>query len=122
MNALVLEDTPAGEIPTLAPIQVAGSPLVQSAVAAPNISNGREPIRFLVQLSQQAHGDLGVFTITGEKVFAKRGEWVRGPTVLRWELKNNSGQDVSSGIYIYFLRVNNGTIHEERTGKIILIR
>ena len=42
-----------------------------------------------------------------------------GGNSFRWNLKNNSGEDVASGVYIYFVSNNAG---EKKFGKIAVIR
>lgn len=54
-----------------------------------------------------------IFTISGELVRS-----LAGTASVQWDLRNDSGERVASGIYIYLVTVNN----EHRTGKIAVIR
>ena len=54
-----------------------------------------------------------IFTITGELV-----RTLGGTQRVQWDLCNDSGRRVASGVYIYLVTANN----QQRTGKIAVIR
>lgn len=56
---------------------------------------------------------LRIFTIAGEHV-----RTLSGTQSIQWDLRNGSGSNVASGIYIYLLTAN----HQQKTGKIAVIR
>jgi hypothetical protein len=60
---------------------------------------------------------LKIFTISGELVYEEEKETPNG--ILYWYGRNNSGEEVASGVYIYLISNNNG---EKKTGKIAVIK
>ncbi len=96
--------------------------LITSAVAAPNLSTGGEPIKFRVNLNSPARIQLKLFALTGEQVFSAQDEGNAGLNTLDWNLQNGDGQAVASGLYIYVLRANDGQSQETRMGKVVILR
>jgi hypothetical protein len=95
--------------------------LLVSALAAPNISNGQQPIRFLAQLNQSAKVDLTIFTIIGEELFGAEIEGTPGLNTVIWNTQNKAREEVASGLYLYILRADDGTTQETKVGKILII-
>lgn len=95
--------------------------LIASAVAAPNISDGGLPVKFMVKLNHSAKVVLSLYTLVGEEVFSDTIQGTVGENTLLWELKNNSGSSVASGLYIYTLQVEDGSQKETRIGKVVVI-
>ena len=59
--------------------------------------------------------------VTSVRIFTISGELVRtlsGTQNVQWDLRNNSGENVASGVYIYLLSING----EKHSGKIAVIR
>lgn len=59
--------------------------------------------------------------VTSVRIFTIAGEQVRtlsGTQSVQWDLRNGSGENVASGIYIYLLNANG----EQHSGKIAIIR
>jgi len=106
------------ETPTPIPTR---SALLQSVVAAPNISTGWEPVRFLVNLNGPAHVRMSLYSLSGEQVYGVQAEGSAGLNTLTWNLQNSAGQAVASGLYIYELRIVSGTDMETKTGKVIVV-
>jgi hypothetical protein len=71
--------------------------------AVPNISYDNEPIDFQVSLNSSALLKLTLFSITGERVFNSEEQASAGNSRLIWNIQNNGGQTVASGLYIYLL-------------------
>ncbi len=95
--------------------------LVQSAVAGPNVSNGQQPIRFFLNLNKPAKVVLSILALTGEKVYSTQTEGSQGSNTLIWQVQNNAGSAVASGLYIYYLQIDDGSNQEIRKGKIVII-
>lgn len=91
-------------------------------VAAPNLSMGGEPVRFMVNLGRPAEIQLSLFALTGEQVYSTQVQGNAGLNDMVWNLQNSAGQGIASGLYIYVLRVDNGQGQETKVGKIIVIR
>ena len=60
--------------------------------------------------------DLSVYNIIGEPVFNQR---INGP-LYRWAVKNNAGKEISSGIYVYIIKDEQG--NKRASGKLVVIR
>ena len=99
-----------------------GMGLVRSVAMGPNISNGQQPIRFLVNLDRSAKIELGILALTGERVFTEQILGTQGLNTLVWEAQNNAGSTVASGLYLYYLQVDDGVGQETRSGKIVILR
>lgn len=96
--------------------------LLRSAVAAPNVSRGNQPIDFRVGLDAPAVINLSLFTLAGEKVYGAQAQGNAGMNSLTWNLSDFSGGQVSSGLYLYYLRVVGiDSSIETRTGKVLVL-
>jgi hypothetical protein len=110
--------------PTITPSPIsttALSGLMVSAVAAPNIVMGGQLVQFLVNLNHPAQVNLTLYTLTGERVYSAQTQGSSGMNSLTWELKNNSGAPVASGLYLYVIQAADGTRTARRTGKMVVI-
>ena len=96
--------------------------LIQSIVAAPNISTGNRPINFLINLNSPALVTLSLYNLVGERVFNTQSQEGQGTSTIVWNLQNNQGQTVSSGLYIYYLKVEGAGTTQTRLGKALIIR
>ena len=52
-------------------------------------------------LSKNAEVDLIIYTVSGEVVNKISGNFTRGNNVIPWECKNEAGNKVAAGVYIY---------------------
>jgi hypothetical protein len=103
------------------PTMLSSGDLIQSAVAAPNISNGKQPIHFILNLSAPAMANLSLFTVTGERVYDTQAQEGQGSSTMVWNIQNNAHQPVASGLYIYLLKVDGVGIEETKIGKVLII-
>jgi hypothetical protein len=92
-----------------------------AVLAAPNVSQNGEAIRFQVNLDEAARITLGLFTLTGEQIYGVQITGNRGLNSLVWDVKNNSGQPVASGLYIYVIRVDDGREATTFKGKLAVL-
>jgi len=106
---------------TLTPVPTVIPDLVQSVVAAPNISRDGEPIKLLVNLSKPAHIILYLYTLAGEKAYDMDAQGTAGLNTLVWNLQNNANQAVASGFYIYMVTLDDGERIIRQTGKVVVI-
>jgi hypothetical protein len=88
-----------------------------SMTTAPNITRDGQPIRFLVNLEDPASIQICLYNVTGEKVAELDGQGTSGVNSLTWNLENQQGGNVASGLYVYVLRSGNTT----RTGKVVVL-
>jgi hypothetical protein len=63
-------------------------------------------------------GLVKVFTISGSLVWEKELMSFNNPSGLSWDGRNSNGEYVSSGVYLWMVKSDNGV----KTGKIIVIR
>lgn len=60
---------------------------------------------------------LTLYSITGEKVNTTEGQGVQGLNLLTWNLQNEAGSQVATGLYIYRIETE-GKVY---TGKVAII-
>ncbi len=106
--------------PTPSPTITPG-PTSPQIVAAPNLSRGGVPIKFLVDLSEEAKINLTLYTVTGEVVYNTTVHGAAENNSLTWDLKNQWQQTVASGLYIYLIQVNDSAGVHIKTGKVVVI-
>ncbi len=106
--------------PSLTP--TSGNGTVPFIVAAPNVSRNGEPIHFLVNLQTPGQINLVLFDITGEIVWEGSVEGNSGRNSLAWNLENQSGVPVASGLYLYAVEANDGTSTITQRGKVAILR
>ena len=107
-------------------ISVSGSPTpeghpVPIVRAAPNISYDNEPIHFQINLNSPALVKLTLFSVTGERVFNIQEQSNAGNSSLSWNIQNNGGQSVASGLYIYLLSITGAGIDQTLSGKVLVL-
>jgi len=66
-------------------------------------------------LPETKEGELKIFNISGDLVFHHR---IEGQATFAWDVSNNSGRRVASGLYHYLIRMGN----ENRRGQIVVVR
>ena len=92
-----------------------------SVLAIPNISTDGEPIRFQVELGQEARIELILYNVSGEKVYETKTTGTVGLNSLLWNLNNGTRADVASGLYLYAIEVSNRSFDYHKTGKVIVL-
>ena len=95
--------------------------LIQSAVAAPNISRENQPIDFLLNLASPALVRFSLYSVAGELVFDSQAQEGQGASSLVWNSQNNAHQNVASGLYIYLFKADGAGTEETRIGKVLII-
>jgi hypothetical protein len=118
------DDLKEGFTPTTTPTPtVSPAPRVSRlAVAVPNLSHGGQPIQFRVNLESPAPIELILFSISGEQVFEESVQGESGLKSLTWNLQNNQGGPVASGLYIYLIKAGEGASLQTQTGKVVILR
>ena len=106
---------------TPSPASTLGNGLSSSVVAAPNLSQNGEPIRFLVKLTQAARIKLSLYSLAGEEAYQTAASGNAGSNSLVWNLENKTGQPVASGLYIFVLRLDDGTGLSTQVGKVVVL-
>ncbi|HTC20025.1 MAG TPA: T9SS type A sorting domain-containing protein, partial [bacterium] len=91
------------------------------AIAAPNVSKGGEPIKFLVNLNQPSTIDLVLFNVSGEKIFETSLQGNSGWNSLPWNLENRLGGQVASGLYFYRIEATGAAAVSTRMGKVAVL-
>jgi hypothetical protein len=94
--------------------------LLQSAVAAPNISRNGQPINFMINLGFSSSIQLNLYTILGEEVHSDTIQGNAGLNNITWQLKNKAQSSVATGLYIYTIQVNTGYETSTTTGKVLV--
>jgi subtilase family serine protease len=87
---------------TATPTPTAGP--VFLAQACPNVTDGREPIQFVVNLTSPAVITLSVYDLAGEQVYSTTSPGPLGWTIISWPVVNQQGSSLASGLYLYYLQ------------------
>jgi hypothetical protein len=111
---------PSGTL-TATPTATSDDRLLQSIVAAPNISMNGDPIRFQVNLVQPALIHLSLYTIMGEMVYQSEISGRSGLNTIAWVLQNQKYVPVSSGLYLYVLQIKGESGVMTKTGKVVVL-
>jgi hypothetical protein len=96
--------------------------LIQSVVAAPNVSRDGDNVRINFALIRSAQITLSILALSGELVYQTEVSGTQGVNSLIWEFRNQTRQAVASGLYLYVLRADDGTSTQTARGKIAVIR
>gem|GEM_PF-3686596 len=90
-------------------------------LAEPNISRNGAPIQFRVELEQPGEIQLTLFAVTGEKVFQEQIQGHAGENMMTWNLANQTGSPVASGLYLFAIQAPSGDGAGPWTGKVVVI-
>jgi hypothetical protein len=86
----------------------------------PNISRGGAPIHFEATISSPSPITLSLYDIAGELVYQTTVQGNVGANVITWDLQNQAGQQVASGLYLYLMNIP-GFPGTQPHGKVLLL-
>lgn len=89
--------------------------------ALPNISKDGEPIVFKVYLKQASEVTLSLYNVLGEKVFVVSQSGRNGLNSIVWNLQNQMGNQVASGLYLYRVGIQGSNDGTQRMGKVVVL-
>ncbi|HVZ80709.1 MAG TPA: hypothetical protein VHE12_07910 [bacterium] len=118
MMAMVLGDQDKA---TSTPTAGSDRERVPFAMAAPNISRDGEEVKFLVRLEQASTIHWVLFDLSGEKVLARDIQGQAGTNSLSWVLDNQNGSPVASGLYLYAISAQEGSLIKTAKGKVVVL-
>lgn len=72
--------------------------------AWPNVTDGKAPILFMVNLTSPDQINLSIYDLAGERVYSASAQGNLGWSVLPWSVQNQSGNPLASGLYLYYIR------------------
>ena len=110
----------ATSTPTASPVPPQLGPTPGYSVA-PNLSRGGQPIVFTVDLTVPSPITLSLYDLAGELVYTVTVQGRAGANTIVWNLQNQSGQKVASGLYIYTLQISQGYPLKPPTGKVVIL-
>jgi uncharacterized repeat protein (TIGR01451 family) len=93
----------------------------QLVVVAPNISKDGEPVKFMVNLEKPSQIKLSLFNLVGEQVYQTNISGESGTNTLLWQVNNQKGEPVASGLYIYVVSFDNGSGFVNKVGKVVVL-
>jgi hypothetical protein len=64
---------------------------------------------------------LHLTTLTGEQVYSQKAQGNQGLNTIVWDVKNNQGQPVASGLYVYLIQVDDGASTIRKSGKLVIL-
>ncbi len=111
----------SGGITPSTPTQMENETSNRKFVIEPNISLYGTPIKFMVPLNQPVNFILTLYSIAGEAVYHESMEGNQGMNTMVWNLENQNGSNVASGLYIYVITFPTGTQAPYRIGKVVVI-
>jgi hypothetical protein len=109
-----------GITPTVTPL-IHGDGLLTSVVVASNVSSNGTPVRFILNLARPAVIHLALFSLAGEQVYQTQAQGAAGLNNVLWNLQNSASETVSSGLYVYFISLNDGETHAQAMGKVVIL-
>jgi len=84
-------------------------------------SEGKEPIRFRVELNLPSEVTLTLRNLAGTVVYEALLSAPPGGIEIEWNVCDQKGHPVPQGNYIYVLRASDGTEWLSRTGKVTVV-
>lgn len=80
--------------------------------------------RFLISLPKNAKVILEIYTIDGNRIYRKSTNLTAGNyRIINWDMKNDEGNDVNNGVYLYVVKVKYSDGKEEiKKGLIAVVR
>ena len=69
----------------------------------------------------KARGMIRIYTLAGDLVKELRFDGSSGVGTIKWDLVSRSGQDITSGVYLYSMQADGGQF-ERKIGKFTVIR
>ncbi len=106
--------------PTASPVPPLGGPTPGYSVA-PNLSRGGQPIVFTVDLTVPSPIMLNLYDMAGELVYTITLQGRAGANTIVWNLVNQSGQKVASGLYLYTIEIPQGYPLKAPVGKVVIL-
>ena len=91
-----------------------------AAQAQPNVTDGNTVVNFAVGLPNPMTMTLAIYNVADEAVYAQSFAGNTGQNSIPWKPQNQNGQPLASGVYIYHLRVDDGSNHYDKVGKILV--
>ncbi len=88
--------------------------------ALPNTTDGQTPVSFVVGLPAAMNIQLKIFDLAGELVYSKSVNGVNGTNAIGWLPRNQGGEPLASGVYIYFVQGGDSS-DLQKTGKIAVV-
>lgn len=95
---------------------------LEEAYVCPNPIKGVDTAQFVVNLNGNSTVRLRIYNVLGELVCDRSEARPGGVQNLPWNLKNDWGQKLASGIYVYRLDVADGSGERNITKKLVLIQ
>jgi len=90
-------------------------------VVAPNVSRNGSPIQFQVTLGRPAEIQLSLSAVAGEKVCQTELQGNIGRNNFNWSPEDQSGSAVAGGLYLYLIQIQDETILDRFTGKVMVV-
>ena len=87
----------------------------------PNRSQGGQPIHWEITLAGPSPITLSLYDLAGELVYQTTIEGNTGANSLTWNLQNQTGQQVASGLYVFVLNIVQGFPGPAPHGKVLIL-
>ncbi len=88
--------------------------------AWPNFTDGTQTIHFKVNLLTARTLTLSLYALSGESFYAVKVPGHLGWNDIPWPVKNQQGDPVASGIYLYYVQAGDGSSGQKAVGKVLV--
>ncbi|MBU1487835.1 T9SS type A sorting domain-containing protein, partial [bacterium] len=94
----------------------------ETVFAYPNPVRGDGPVTFQYSLPNEGQITIKVFTLTGDLVYKESFFSQKGQRTRSWNLENNKGKSLATGLYIYSIEMDDGSTNKSVIKKLAIIR
>ena len=94
----------------------------ETVFAYPNPVRGDGPVTFQYSLPNDGRITIKVFTLTGDLVYKESFSSQEGQRTRPWNLENNKGKSLATGLYIYSIEMDDGSTNKSVIKKLAIIR
>lgn len=96
--------------------------LENSVVNYPNPARGGAPTAFQFRIIKDSNVTIEVLNMEGKRVFRRASSYTAGARSYNWDLTNDSGNPVGTGVYLLRITANDGSQSITTTKKIMVIK
>ena len=93
--------------------------ITEKVINYPNPCKNCNEVKIRFNVPEPGVVELGIYNLNGSEVYTTRKSFSKGQQELTWKLMNKAQKKISSGIYLYTIKVNNKEIGK---GKIVIVK
>ena len=108
--------------PTVSPTATLGGPAVLSAQTWPNVTDGKNPVKFHLELARPCRVQVTVLNLVGEPVYQVIDQAQAGVWEYPWDVRTRAGAAISSGLYVIDWQVMDGPELSRKSTRLMIHR